>query len=259
MKISPGSKILDVGCGTGSFEMAIADVVDAGNLSSQFSILAIDYSEAMIDKLRQKVLPRLSTVGLVPSRFEVDTKLLDGETLQGIENESFDFAVSSFGLVLFQNRDKCFANVLRVLKPGGTLLFNVWEPTPKELGFGIIDAVNAINEFLKPIDSATDRSQTAPSSSPSKTNQEAMLDALGDAGFLRVSSFSTYHSLCFDSPDFFWNWLLRCSPRVGKPIAALPPNEADQLRRTVLGRFSPSADARLVLTNHGVTYVANKP
>ena len=260
MNFFQNQRILDIGCGTGSFERAVSDVIDSYNIPTPFYILAIDYSEGMLDHLRTKLLPRLFTLGIVPSRFELNTQEIDGESLEGIPDDSFDTAVSCFGIVLFPNRDKCFSNILRVLKRDGQLIFNVWEPTAKGIGFGIIDMVNAITQHLASNNPADPGFR--PPEQPVKASQALMLEALSAAGFVRAAAFSTYHSTCFQSRDHLWDWLLRCSPRIGRPLAALAPGEAAALKLAVLDKLAPEqpgGEPRVVLTNHGVTYVARKP
>jgi ubiquinone/menaquinone biosynthesis C-methylase UbiE len=43
------------------------------------------------------------------------------------EDQSFDLVVCQFGIMFFKDKDKGFAEFARVLKPGGRLVFNVWD------------------------------------------------------------------------------------------------------------------------------------
>ncbi len=139
------------------------------------------------------------------------------------------------------------------------------------MGIGIIDIVNSIFRHLSGSHFNNDQtnflsgdstgSHCARCGSPT-TNKELMLDALHTAGFVSTSSFSTYHSLCFPSRNHLWDWICACSPRVGKPLALLTPGEHNRLKALVLDGLQVGTlaeeEERVVLTNHGVTYVAYK-
>ena len=43
------------------------------------------------------------------------------------DDDAFDAVVCQFGAMFFPDRAKAFAEMKRVLRPGGTLLFNVWD------------------------------------------------------------------------------------------------------------------------------------
>jgi|SRR5690554_1336960 demethylmenaquinone methyltransferase/2-methoxy-6-polyprenyl-1,4-benzoquinol methylase len=109
LKNYPHNHILDVATGTGDFAIL------AHKILQPESIIAIDISEGMMavgeKKVREKGLEDVITF---------DSQ--DCANLKFNDN-SFDAVTSSFGVRNFENIDKSFQEVLRVLKPGGVFLF----------------------------------------------------------------------------------------------------------------------------------------
>lgn len=99
---SQGQKILFVGVGTGAdLELINRQTPD---------ITAIDYSPDMLDQARRK----FSDTAI---RFiEMDAQHLE------FGDDEFDFVVASLILSVVPAPDRCFGEMVRVLKPGGTLL-----------------------------------------------------------------------------------------------------------------------------------------
>jgi len=104
-----GLSVLDLGCGTGRHTAWLAE---AGA-----SVTAVDFSEGMLAEARRK--PGMQSV-----RFIVH----DLHRPLPISNDSFDLVVS--GLVLEHLRDvgSFFAEVARVLKPGGRAVVSAMHP-----------------------------------------------------------------------------------------------------------------------------------
>lgn len=101
--------ILDIATGTGDF------AVFAQKILRPKRIVGIDISEGMMDvgrrKVRQKGLERIITFD------KQDCSALS------FPDNSFDAATVAFGVRNFEDIDKSFQEVHRVLKPGGTFLF----------------------------------------------------------------------------------------------------------------------------------------
>ena len=105
-----GLKVLDLGCGTGNVSAALIEWA----ADSPFEVVAVDPSEGM----RARCAERFTDVESV--------EVLDGHAL-GIpaEADSFDCAVSNLALhhVPPDERPACAAEMFRVLKPGGRLVY----------------------------------------------------------------------------------------------------------------------------------------
>jgi SAM-dependent methyltransferase len=107
---SSAQSVLEVACGTGVVTRALA-----AGLGSGVSITASDLSQPMVDHAAgvgtaREVLWRQGNVMDLP-----------------FESDSFDAVVCQFGVMFFADRPKAFAEIRRVLQPGGMFLFNTWD------------------------------------------------------------------------------------------------------------------------------------
>lgn len=108
----PGkNKILEVACGTG-----IATEHLWQNLSPHSEIVATDLNEAMLDFAREKR-------GALKN---VSYRQADAQALP-FDDGGFDAVVCQFGIMFLPDKAKAFAEMARVLRPGGLLAFNVWD------------------------------------------------------------------------------------------------------------------------------------
>jgi SAM-dependent methyltransferase len=109
----PGETVLDIGCGTGSTALPVADRVGAAG-----QVTGIDVSAPMLAAARQRLAGH-SNVTLLQA--DAQTEALAG---------GFDLALSRFGVMFFTEPAIAFANIRRALKPGGRLCFACWAPLP---------------------------------------------------------------------------------------------------------------------------------
>ena len=106
----PCSSILEVAAGTGVVTRALAV-----RLPESLEITATDLNQAMID--------RAIAVGTARP---VTWQMADAMSLP-FANASFDVVLCQFGVMFFPDKPAAFAEMARVLSPGGALLFNVWD------------------------------------------------------------------------------------------------------------------------------------
>jgi SAM-dependent methyltransferase len=114
LELGAKQRVLDMACGPGT---ASALLARAGH-----EVDAIDFSEAMLAELNQKLAPGGSLAGA-----SIRPQHMDGQSLT-FADETFDGALSMFGLMFFPDRARGFAELHRVLKPGARACVSSWLP-----------------------------------------------------------------------------------------------------------------------------------
>jgi ubiquinone/menaquinone biosynthesis C-methylase UbiE len=118
-----GKKVLDVGCGTGILSMVLME-------RGAKKVVCGDISENMLEQCRKKV---------ADTGYDVDCmefEELDSESLPFGSNY-FDVVVSSMLLELLPDPKRAVAEMVRVVKPGGTIALSTHGP---EHYYELIDA-----------------------------------------------------------------------------------------------------------------------
>ena len=110
-RVPPTTKrLLEIAAGTGVVTRAIARSAPA-----EVSIVATDLNPAMLAEAQTQPIAK-----------PVVWKQADALALPFGDGE-FDAVVCQFGVMFFPNRVRGFAEARRVLRSGGTFLFNVWD------------------------------------------------------------------------------------------------------------------------------------
>ncbi len=106
----PGEAILDIGCGTGQTVLQIADAVGPGG-----RVVGVD------------VAPRLLAVASARAAALTQATFIaaDAATLE-LPGAMFDGVFSRFGVMAFGDPMAAFANLRRMMRPGGRLAFVCW-------------------------------------------------------------------------------------------------------------------------------------
>lgn len=104
------SSLLEIAAGTGVVTRHLAY-----SLAPDVRIVATDLNQAMID--------RATAVGTARP---VEWRQADAMQLP-FPDESFDVVVCQFGAMFFPDKPKAFSEARRVLRSGGTFVFNVWD------------------------------------------------------------------------------------------------------------------------------------
>ena len=103
--LSPSSRVLDLASGTGDVAFAVA------NLGHPAEVVATDFNAEMLAVAEKKAAEK-------PPAVPVSFSIADAQQLP-FEDASFDVVTVAFGVRNFPDREKNFAEVLRVLRPGG--------------------------------------------------------------------------------------------------------------------------------------------
>jgi arsenite methyltransferase len=106
-KILPGETVLDVGCGAG------VDLIRAALLVGPVGkVYGVDLTASMV----QRAMENIALMKIVNARAEE----ADAESLP-FPDETFDVVTSNGVINLSPRKGECFAEIRRVLKPGGRL------------------------------------------------------------------------------------------------------------------------------------------
>lgn len=106
MKVKPGSKVLDVCCGTGDWTLQLVEAV-----GSDGEVTGLDFSKNML-KIGEEKLKRFSNVNLV-----------HGNAMElPFPDDSFDYVTIGFGLRNVPNIEQVLKELYRVVKPGGMVV-----------------------------------------------------------------------------------------------------------------------------------------
>ncbi len=109
-KVQAGQRVLDVGCGTG--------VVAVTAARRGATATGLDLTPALLARARENA--QISGV-------EIDWREGDAENLP-FDDDAFDVVLSQFGHIFAPRPEVAVAEMLRVLKRGGTIAFATWPP-----------------------------------------------------------------------------------------------------------------------------------
>ncbi len=174
--VTPGVRLLDVAAGTGALTTIAA--------RAGAQVLAVDFSEAMIDYLTRRVAQE----GL-----DVECRVMDGQALD-LEDGAFDIVSSVFGIFLFPDHRRGLTEARRVTRPGGRLAVTVWRE-PERMGHLAIWREAIVAEY--PDFDGFDR----PEGWTRMQTPEGLHQALNEAGLDGVEVHPLQHDWPFPAPD----------------------------------------------------------
>ncbi|GAM24065.1 hypothetical protein SAMD00019534_072400, partial [Acytostelium subglobosum LB1] len=104
-------KLLDVACGYGALTIQAAQRVS----KSGGSIVGVDFAPGMLEQLKRESQGLTNLTG----------ECMNGEDLK-IDDNTFDYCYSAFGLIIFEDRVKGLSELHRVVKPNGEIAITTW-------------------------------------------------------------------------------------------------------------------------------------
>ena len=132
--ISPGERVLDIGCGNGITSRDAARAVGPDG-----EVLAVDLSRPMLARAQELA----KAEGLDNVRFEHG----DAEVYP-FERGTFDLAMSRVGVMFFADPVAAFTNIASALRPGGRLALLVWQPVAANEWIGALRDTLAVGRQL---------------------------------------------------------------------------------------------------------------
>ena len=183
--------VLELAAGTGIVSRKLRDA-----LPPSCSLLVSDLNPPMLDVARQKFHANESV------RFEA----LDATNLP-FEDASFDALACQFGVMFFPDKMASYKEALRVLRPGGSYVFNVWG-TWEQNPFARI-AFEAVATFFPPDDPPV--FYRVPFS---YNDVDTIRGALTEAGFASVTTRSVQLQKDLPSAEDFGRGLIFGNPMI---------------------------------------------
>ncbi|NSX94488.1 methyltransferase domain-containing protein [Agrobacterium tumefaciens] len=154
-------RLLDIGCGTGQTTRDAADVAMDGHA------IGVDTSREMLEIARR----RANDAGLRNVTFE------QGDAqYHAFPAASFDLCISRFGTMFFADPAAAFANIARAMRPGGRLVWMVWQSQERN------EWSEAIRRAMAPLIAT---SQNAPAAF-SMSDPTVATEVLRGAGFRSI-------------------------------------------------------------------------
>lgn len=127
LNLLPGARVLDVAAGPGAAALAIA--------RRGYNVTAIDAAAGMVARIAE----RATEAGL-----PIEAHVMDAGRL-GFADNTFDAAISTFGIVLVPDATAALAEMARVVGTGGPVVVVTWtEPERYELAATLIAALDAV-------------------------------------------------------------------------------------------------------------------
>jgi SAM-dependent methyltransferase len=170
-RVQAGQRVLDVGCGTGVV------AVTAARRGAQ--VAGLDLTPALLERARENA----AIAGLSIEWHEGDVENLP------FGDGAFDVVVSQFGHMFAPRPEVAIAEMLRVLKPGGTISFATWPP---ELFMGRMFTVTARYAPAPPPGAAPPPQWGDPNVIVARLG-EKVKDVVFDRNTMRVPALSPQH------------------------------------------------------------------
>jgi SAM-dependent methyltransferase len=164
-EVSPGQRVLDIGCGSGQTTCVAARAARPG------LAVGVDLSGPLLEEAcRRAEQERLDNV-----RFEqADAQV------HPFPAAPFDVAISRFGVMLFADPAAAFTNIARALTSGARMAFLTWQEPARNEWVGVLGAALASAAEPPPMDAAGPGPL-------SLSDPERIRKLLGHAGFTGIT------------------------------------------------------------------------
>ncbi len=224
--IRPGSRVLDLGSGTGGLALAVSQ-----KLNGRVAVVGVDMLPAWLSLARQKAQSSHSS--------NIEFKVMNIESLE-LPDNSFDHVISNFVLCCSLLYDRVVKEAYRVLKPGGRFTYNHDGPHDSLL-LALFDKTFSRYKVREP-SAALGRMREAEELQRSLYSRYrdpfVALGTMRSAGFKNVEARIVYGTHTFSSVDNFidsWFYLGHDEPE----FCEMSPEDTLAMNKELQNAFQP--------------------
>lgn len=210
-EVAPSHELLDVAAGTGVLALTVAPQVAR--------VVAVDFAPKMIEILADHTARA--------SYKNVSALVMDGQSLD-LPDQSFDRVISNFGVIFLPDRVKGFAEIHRVLRPGGRAVVNAWSGPDRNEAFAAL--MGALRQAAPDLPRPAQPPPLLSLADPAQLAAEMRAGGFED---VRVESITGY----FETPtaEEFWTRMAAASPPVIAMLKRIGPENAGKARDNLIG------------------------
>jgi enediyne biosynthesis protein CalE5 len=226
LRLAPGMRVLDVGCGIGEPALTFARLVQPTG-----RVLGVDLAPDMIRMARQRA--RLRSIA------NVQFRAVNAERMRGA---SFDAVTARFGVMFFEDPVAALGRLRALLRPGGRAAFAVWGPIGRHTHMQITHRVVA---------TLRGEPQPDPESGPHPlryARRGSLERVMRAAGFRDTASEPVRLVMVHPDADAFVRCVTETSPSLVECWHAVPPARRAWAARTLragAGRHARDGVVRL--------------
>jgi trans-aconitate methyltransferase len=218
---SSGAEWIDIGCGTGILTTAILDHCRPARIA------AVDRSAAFLEAARERIVdPRVS--------------FREGDAQAVPEDDgSFDLAVSGLLLNFLPDKDAAIAEMIRLVRPGGTVALYVWDYAGHmQMMRHFFDAAGTFDPKAREFDDGVREPVCRPS---------PLRNLLQRSGLHDVDVRPLDIPMAFESFDDYWTPFLGGTGSAPTYCASLAPEARERLRHALSRRLPTGPDGEILL------------
>ena len=217
-----GDFVLELTSGPGETGFLAAE-----RLGPKGRLICTDLAPGMVDVARRGAAAR----GLE----NVDFEVVDAQQID-LADRSVDGVLSRFGLMLVPDPVQAFAEIRRVLRPGGRLAYGVWGPPERNAWIGLLMGALIQNGHAPPGDPFAPGGVL--SLAPAGRNREL----LAGAGFDEVTVTDVCGAMRFADLDDYWSVQTSVAGPVASLVAGMTDDQVAAVRETLEPDMAPFRD-----------------